>query len=957
MSSTIDERVVELKFDNKDFEQNVKVSMNTLDYLKSKLDTLDGTKAGVEEISKSLKGMNFNGVANNVEGISSRFSTLGIIGMTALQNITTSVMNLGKTMLSKLISPLNQIKSGGMTRALNIEQARFQLKGLQLDVDAVMANVSDAVQGTAYGLDEAAKIAAQFGASGLKAGDQMRNGLLAVAGAAAMTGSSFGEIGQIFATIAGQGKVMTMQLRQFESRGLNAAAAMAKQMNTTEDAVREMVHNGEINFEQFSDMMYKAFGEHAKEANDTFEGSLSNMRAAMSRIGADFAGPYLEHMRQGLHTVTEIYDAIRKTVTKPIAEGPYKRFMEQLEKSFYYFSINKGPQHLADGLKLVAETIMSIVKPISKAWEEIFPTKLWLTAWELVNKFGDFTKHFKLTGEAAKNLKDTFKGLFSILKLFGTIIKSILNALIPFGDPLNTLGGTILRITGFIGRLITAETEWITKNNYIGKGLKVIATALASVVNVLFLGVDAVIQFVTSFGQMPVVLNILDAIVTIFQKIGQFLSPVTSKIAEGIDNIVMHIQELWAMSPVEFASHVNDKLYEMRINFDSLVKSIKEFIGNVRDLGINQAITIALDKAGLSAENFKNKIDEMTDGTILEGLTAGLENLKSKLKSIMLSFGETGAMILDFAKKYITPSNLIIGGFTISLIYLIFRMGLLAKSIGRLADRARTFSLKSLLGIGVRNSYQNYRDIAISIALIAGSLVALANVPYDKLKQAAFILGIFAASLAGFIIVINLLNKIPAKSGSGIPTMTTLLISLAGSVAMLVMALKTLNEIDLGEDYKKKLAIIAAMAVGMGALAIVISKVAPSLSTGSIFFVSFAASLYLLVKVFKELNEADLQKLSDNIKPLTMILVGFGVMCRLAGGMSLSSALGIILLALALKKIYDTFVEVLNDSNFKKVQNCIASHLVLFQDIIKWYGGLFPSHLVAQKYPPQKMLP
>ena len=82
---------------------------------------------------------------------------------------------------------------------MNLENAHFQLQGLLKDeekVSAVMKNVNDSVDGTAYSLDSAAKVASQFAASGMRAGDKMFTSLRAVAGVAAMTNSSYDEIGR-----------------------------------------------------------------------------------------------------------------------------------------------------------------------------------------------------------------------------------------------------------------------------------------------------------------------------------------------------------------------------------------------------------------------------------------------------------------------------------------------------------------------------------------------------------------------------------------------------------------------------------------------------------------------------------------------------------------------------------------------------------------------------------------
>lgn len=321
MSKTVDERVVEMRFDNKQFEANVKTSMSTLDKLKSSLKLGDASK-GLENIDKASKNISFDTIASGVEALQKRFSTFGIVGMRVIQNITDSMMGLASKTTSFLTDGIIQ---GGKNRAMNLENAHFQLQGLLKDeeaVAAVMKNVSDSVDGTAYSLDSAAKVASQLAASGMRAGDQMFSSLRAVAGVAAMTNSEYNEIGRIFTKVAGQGRLMGDDLLSLSSRGMNAAATLGTYLHKSEAEVREMVSKGKLDFQTFAAAMDDAFGEHAKKANEIFTGALSNIRAALARIGALFISPLVE--QNG--ALVQLFNAIRqrindiKSAIQPVAD-------------------------------------------------------------------------------------------------------------------------------------------------------------------------------------------------------------------------------------------------------------------------------------------------------------------------------------------------------------------------------------------------------------------------------------------------------------------------------------------------------------------------------------------------------------------------------------------------------------------------------------------------------------
>lgn len=314
--SSRDRRIVEMQFDNAAFEKGAAKSMSTLQKLKESLDFTKSANSVTDSFT-SIKS-EFEGLNNTVTSAADTFKNvfLGTLaGQTAYKGVVAG-FNLIKKGYDATIG---QIISGGKRRAQNIEQAKFQLGGLGINWDDIYEDLDYAVAGTAYGLDAAAKVGSQFVASGVKLGDDMKAALRGISGVAAMTNSSYEEIGNIFTTVAGQGKLMTMQLNQLASRGLNVAGTLAEAFGTTEANIRDMVTHGEIDFNTFATAMNDAFGEHATKANDTFSGSLSNMKAALSRIGALFATPAYDNLRTVINATTPVINAFKKAIT-PVAD-------------------------------------------------------------------------------------------------------------------------------------------------------------------------------------------------------------------------------------------------------------------------------------------------------------------------------------------------------------------------------------------------------------------------------------------------------------------------------------------------------------------------------------------------------------------------------------------------------------------------------------------------------------
>lgn len=318
----VDTRVVEMQFDNKQFEKGASTTLSTLEKLKAAL-KFDGVNKGFDSLQKSINSVNFNNLTLQLSSTEEAFTTFaGSLKRNFFDEISNWALDLGKKIYN---ATTGQIISGGKSRAMKIAQAKFKMGGMNVDWEQISDDLDYAVSGTAYGLDAAASIASQLVASGVEVGDSMKTALRGVSGVAAMTSSSYEEIGNIFAAVAGQGKAMAMQLNQLSLRGINASSTIGEYLGKTEAEVREMASKGQISFEIFADAMDSAFGEHAKEANATFTGAFDNIKAALSRIGELFWSPFYNSMIAPLNTLRETVVMFKNALTGSI-EGIDTKF-------------------------------------------------------------------------------------------------------------------------------------------------------------------------------------------------------------------------------------------------------------------------------------------------------------------------------------------------------------------------------------------------------------------------------------------------------------------------------------------------------------------------------------------------------------------------------------------------------------------------------------------------------
>ena len=171
MSATIDSRVVEMRFDNKNFENNVQTSLSTLDKLKNSLN-MNGAAKSFEQIDNAAKKVNMSGLGNAVESVRLKFSALEVMAVTALSNITTAALNAGMRIAKELtldpvklgfseyetqIGAVQTILANTSHQGTNLQQVNRALDELNIYADKTIYNFTEMTRNigtfTAAGID------------------------------------------------------------------------------------------------------------------------------------------------------------------------------------------------------------------------------------------------------------------------------------------------------------------------------------------------------------------------------------------------------------------------------------------------------------------------------------------------------------------------------------------------------------------------------------------------------------------------------------------------------------------------------------------------------------------------------------------------------------------------------------------------------------------------------------
>lgn len=947
----IDNKVVEMRFDNKDFEKNVKTSMGTLDKLKKSL-KMDNEKKSFGDLDKAIQNINLGRIADSVEALQKRFSTFGIVGMRVIENLTDATMRFINNTWSKMTST---IVEGGKRRATNIENAKFQLQGLLNDekkVQAIMDDAMFAVDGTAYGFDEAANAASQFAASGVEAGDQMKSALKAITGVAAMTNSQFSDIANIFTTVSGNGRLMGDQLNQLASRGMNAASTITKYFNgvndgsiqvadnikaqvqsiskstsLTEQEIRDFVSKGKINFEIFASAMDSSFGEHAKKANETLNGAISNMKSSLGRIGAEFIQPLIKQngpLVQMFNSLRIMFNNFKAQIV-PFAKivtdfatkviGRVTKMVDNLAakiKKADFAGFLTATKNILIGLDVVFHGLKQRLIPLFEAVSEylpsfetfvnltekfkswsfnIFPTKNEIEGF--TNGFKNVLKNLAFSEKTMKNLKDAFKGIFAVLD----IIKQVISALAgPASKVLGTMLRTIIGIAGAIGRWMVALDEYFKRNDTFNrivdgtiKVLKVLGQAFKNVYD----WVDAFVKRMSGKSLSDIFKSIKSSIKGMFEGLGEFFN----------GNAITNVFETIA-----------DKIA-------SAFGVIRDSIGGFKDI----------DTSG--PQTFADKLKKIFGplGTLfdfIKGVFVGLWNfLKSLWPSISKIFHDIGEMLGKIKDKilqlladadsndilnYIKSGSLMIVASKLSkfLKALTNSTKANAKTVGGLKSIITSLNtvVTSIKGVldGVKSTLVTFQKdikaniilkIAIAVAILTAALVALSGIDKDKLQGA---LGVITTEFIELIATMKIMTTGKASANS-ITAIGTMLLMLSTSVLIMASAMKKVASID---DKKLK--------SGIGGITVLISELViamkilgsnkKSTETGVKGLLSMAAAVYVLSMAVKKLSKIDSDSLLTGLLALTAILAALTAFVKITSGSSLSKVgAGLIFVAVAVK--------------------------------------------------------
>ena len=879
MSTTVDERVVEMRFDNKQFEQNIQTSLSSIDKLKRSLN-LEGAAKGLETVNDAAQKCNMSPLTNAVETVRVRFSALEVMAITALQNITNSALAVGKNLVSAFT--VDPIKSGfeeyeTQINAVQTILANTSSKGTTLDqVNNALDELNHYADMTIYNFTEMTRNIGTFTAAGVDL-DTSVAAIKGIANLAAVSGSNSQQAITAMYQLSQALAAGTVKLQDWNSvvnAGMggqvfqDALKETAKvhgiaidEMIKDEGSFRETLSKGWLT----SDILTETL---AKFTGDLNEDQLRTMGYADDQIKSIMEmGKTANDAATKVKTFTQLFDTLKEaaqsgwTQSWEIIVGDFEEAKELLTEVSDTFSAvinasadarNKmlqdwkdlgGRTMMIEAVKNVFEGLVSVAKPVREAFNEIFPPMTGKQLAEITERIRDLTAKFKMGEESSKNLKNTFKGVFAVLDIVGQAFKAVAGGVGELIGLFIPAGNGVLSLTGSFGEYLVKLDETVKKTDVFGK-------AVSTVVDI----VNTAITFVKTAGE----------------KVKEF----GKAAGEKFDFPGFELFHSFLERVHDRMAQIGDGAGKMKSGVIVAFEMMEEALEKCKFLKVMEALWTAV---------------KVIAGGIADAVGTMMGTLAEKLGNA------------DFSGVLDILNSIAVGGIALSV----------SKFLKSVTEPLEGLNgvLEGVTGIldGVRGCFEAYQTnlkagtllkIGAAIALLAGSIVAISLIDSDKLSASLGAITVLFANLLGAMAIFN---KISSDTGK-VSKACTAMIAMSVAVSILAGALKKVSDLDWGE--------LARGLVGIAGLTTIVVASSKAMASsqkqvmkGATSLIIFGAAIKILASACEDLSKLQWGELGRGLTGVGVLFAEIAVFLRVAkfNGKMISTATGIVILSAAMK--------------------------------------------------------
>lgn len=814
MSKTIDEKVVEMRFDNKQFESNVSQSMSTLDKLKRSLNLTDAAK-GLEGVSSAAKSIDMSSLSDGVHTVGLKFNALYTMADQALRNITNSAMYYGKRIVSALT--IDPIKTGFSEYELKMGSVQTIMASTGESLESVndyLEELNTYADKTIYSFSDMTSNIGKFTNAGVGLKDAV-SAIKGVSNVAAVSGANASDASRAMynfaqALSAGYVKLIdwksienaNMATVEFKEQLLETAVSLGtvtKEADGTYKTLKGNTFSATKNFNEVlqdqwmtTDVLVKTLGKYSDETTDIGKKAFSAAQdvKTLSQLFDTLKEAAQSGWSQTWEIIVGDFEEAKKFLTEvnEIASGILDASANARNDMLENWKIMGGRDDLIQSLRNSIEAISSIIKPIKEAFRDIFPPMTSEKLLAFTQGLKDLTAKLIISDKTAENIKRTFKGLFAVIDIFKTIITSVFKALGLLTGSVGDLGGGLLGVTAFLGDLLVAFRDVIKSSKIFDKIFQTIAKSIKLVINIVSkLPLDFIFASLATLFE-----NIISKIVDI----GESTSDVKSKVIESFSAMGNSI--------------ANSKFFKFIQGIWNGIKTIAKGIGNVLLDLVNRI-------GNANFDSFLELIKTISLTSILVYIAKFVKNLSSlsgtatKFKDAFLGITKSFKNVLD-----------------------------------EVGNTLKAFQLKV--------KAEALKKVAIAIGILAASLLVISLIDKERLSNALGALTVLFAEMIGAIMVLNKATNM----SSGVGKLALQIVGFAFAIMILASACKKISGMD-WDDLTKAGAAIAGLTLMMtwssaalNSSSKVIAENKKAVMTTAAQMVAFAIAIKLLASVCKD---------------------------------------------------------------------------------------------------------
>ncbi len=559
-----------------------------------------------------------------------------------------------------------------------------------------------------------------------------------------------------------------------------------------------------------------------------------------------------------------------------------------LEEFADKMSMASGRENLIDALRNAFEGVVSVVTPVKEAFREIFPPITGEQLYTLTEKIKELTSRFKVSGDTAENLKNTFKGVFAMVDIVKQGFLAAFNAVLPLSDGLTSLASGFLSVTGTIG-------SWVVKLDEAIKGSCILHGIVQTTAG--FLG--GLIQFAKNAFVFPglesfhVLLDRLrERMSQIQQTAGGLKAALTSAMAgfgstasgnsfiQGFQTLFQGVKAI-ADGIVNVVSSLTDKVSEKlaSINFSGLV----DMIGSLSLGGIAVAVAKFLSNLTKPLEDIDGLLDGVTG--ILDGVRGCFEAYQTQLKA--------GALLKIAGAIAILAGSIVV----ISLIDSAKLAGATAAISVLFADLMASMAIFARISgdlKGVLKSCAAMVTMSTAVLIMASALKKIGDLDMSHITSALLGLSVISGIMVETAKILGSEENTVIKGAGS-------MVIFAAAMRVLASVCKSLAELE-WEQLKIGLTGVGALMAEM-ALFLKFANTESNLAPTAAGMILLAGAMKILASACKDFGQMQIEEIGKGLAGIGGLLLEIAAFAKLTGNtkIALSSGVALITISAAMK--------------------------------------------------------